>query len=665
MAELAIGQTLGQYLLVGELGRGGMAIVYKARQTSPDRFVALKVLSPELAVDPEFISRFRHEANIAAMVDHPNVVPIYAVGEDRGFFFIAMRLVPGDTLATIIRREGPLSLDRTRRILWSVADALDYAHHQGVIHRDLKPSNIMIEAGDRVTLTDFGIARARDETVVARTQGVIGTPHYMAPEQALGETIDYRADLYALGIIAYEMLTGKVPFQADTPLAVLHRQVYDATPSIRAERPDLPPELDAAISRMLAKKPEERFPSASAFVSAIDDGNHPTLPRSTISDSPTVRITPSSTAGDAHQADERHRLRALVFAIAVVALALVAAIPTIGPRLIAGGAPTAQPAQTPIGPSPAASVTARPTDARPDTPVPSTPSPLPSPTNAPSPAGSAGEVPSATPKPALPGGTIVFVSERSDDRNLYAVSPTGQDLRRLPSGEAHNPACSPTGETVAFESNRSGVTRIYLQRLSDSGAPEPVTSGSANDQLAAWNPSGRSIAFARAQPNNTAIFTIDLASHQERRLTSGEGGDWRMSYSPDGQRIAFTSTRSGNNEIWIMRADGTGALQLTSGPGDKRDPAWSPDGQWIAFRSDRDGHHWDLYRVSPTSGQIVRLTSDAADKGFPNWSPDSRWILFTSNRSGKAEVYVMPVEGGEWIPITSAPTIGGGATWCR
>jgi TolB protein len=257
------------------------------------------------------------------------------------------------------------------------------------------------------------------------------------------------------------------------------------------------------------------------------------------------------------------------------------------------------------------------------------------------------------------------VSDNPADSGLFTISPSGEGLRRVTGGEAHNPACSPSGEAVAFESNRAGVSRIYTERLSGSETPVPVTAGSGGDQLATWNPNGKAIAFARARTSSTAIFTIDLASHQEHQLSPGTGGDWRMSYSPDGTQIVFTSTRTGNNELWLMNADGTNARQLTHGAGDKRDPAWSPDGTWIVFRSDRDGHHWDIYKASSTDGHIVRLTSDSSDKGFPNWSPDSHWILFVVNRSNVGQVYVMPATGGDWTPITSSPTIGGGATWCR
>ncbi|HEX2172641.1 MAG TPA: serine/threonine-protein kinase, partial [Dehalococcoidia bacterium] len=187
-----IGQTLGRYEIVQELGRGGMATVYKALHPDLGRFVALKVLAPALSRDPAFVSRFKREATIAARLDHANIVPIYDIGESDESLYIAMRFVPGETLADLIAREGPLSLDRTGRILGQIAAALDFAHARGVVHRDLKPANILIEEDDRASLTDFGIAWVGDGTRLTQAGTLTGTPEYMAPEQAQGLPVNAR-----------------------------------------------------------------------------------------------------------------------------------------------------------------------------------------------------------------------------------------------------------------------------------------------------------------------------------------------------------------------------------------------------------------------------------------------------------------------------------------
>jgi serine/threonine protein kinase len=217
VTTLKEGDVLGPYELVAEIGRGGMAVVYQARQPSLQRFVALKVLSPTLAGDPVFVGRFRREATITAGLDHPHIVPIFDVGQADGVPYIAMRFIPGPSLAQVLRQDGFLSLERTRLILEQVASALDYAHARGVVHRDVKPGNILVESGDQISLVDFGIARAEDVTQVTRAGAVLGTLTYMAPEQIQGQRVDYRTDLYALGIIAYELLAGARPSPRPRP----------------------------------------------------------------------------------------------------------------------------------------------------------------------------------------------------------------------------------------------------------------------------------------------------------------------------------------------------------------------------------------------------------------------------------------------------------------
>ena len=232
-----VSRTLGAYQIVAELARGGMATVYRAVQPNLGRFVALKVLSAELSHDPDFVTRFQHEARVAARLEHANIVPIYDVGQADGIFYIAMRLVPGRSLADIISSDGPLPLDRVRHLLTQVASALDYAHRQGVIHRDVKPSNMLVEDNDHVSLADFGMARATDASRVTRFGVLVGTPRFMAPEQVQGLDVDYRADLYSLGVVAYLMLTGQAPFEADSVVSLLHKHVYEAPPSARSLRP--------------------------------------------------------------------------------------------------------------------------------------------------------------------------------------------------------------------------------------------------------------------------------------------------------------------------------------------------------------------------------------------------------------------------------------------
>jgi serine/threonine-protein kinase len=261
-----------QYRVDAEIGRGGMAVVYRATDVRLNRRVAIKLLPPELAFNPDVRERFLREAQTSAQLAHPHIVPIYTVDEREGMVFFVMALVDGESLAERLKREQHLPVADTRRILADVADALAYAHERGVVHRDVKPDNIMLERSTgRAVVTDFGIARAAAGDSRLTVTGVaVGTPAYMSPEQALGEReIDGRSDIYSLGVVAYQMLAGEPPFRAANTPAMLVKHLSEAPRQLDTLRRDAPPPLVHAIMRALAKKPEKRWPDAAAFRSAI------------------------------------------------------------------------------------------------------------------------------------------------------------------------------------------------------------------------------------------------------------------------------------------------------------------------------------------------------------------------------------------------------------
>jgi oligopeptide transport system substrate-binding protein len=266
-----IGQTLGQYQIVREIGRGGMAVVYEAHQFALNRRVAIKVLPPELTFDETFVQRFVQEARAAARLSHPNIVTIYDVGVHEGHYYIVMQMLDGEALSDLIQRAGRLSPERVLRILDQIASALDYAHGQGLVHRDVKPANIIVEPGDHATLTDFGIAKAGESTRLTRTGMLVGTPEYMSPEQASGQPVGPASDIYSLGIVVYQMLAGQAPFQGGSTPALLHRQVYELPRPVRSHAPDLPKGVDAVLAKALAKDPSQRFSPAAALAGALAD----------------------------------------------------------------------------------------------------------------------------------------------------------------------------------------------------------------------------------------------------------------------------------------------------------------------------------------------------------------------------------------------------------
>ena len=272
LTERVVAALGHQYEVESEVGRGGMSVVYRARDIRLNRTVAIKVLPPELAYDPAIRTRFTREAQTSAQLSHAHIVPIYDVGEREGIAYFVMTLVTGGNLAALLAREPRLPIEEVRRLLCEIADALSYAHLRGVIHRDIKPDNILLD-GDtgRAIVTDFGIARAIEAgTRLTITGNALGTPGYMSPEQAVGEReVDGRSDIYSLGVLAYQMVTGRLPFTGGNTMALLLKHVNERPQPIVEVRPDTPRGLREAIERALAKAPEDRWPTAGSMRQAL------------------------------------------------------------------------------------------------------------------------------------------------------------------------------------------------------------------------------------------------------------------------------------------------------------------------------------------------------------------------------------------------------------
>jgi len=269
--------TLGDYEILGELGRGGMATVYLAHEISLDRKVAIKVMSPAMVHGLGMVERFKREARTAANLSHPNIIPIYTVREVNGLLFCVIKLVQGTALDVIMKELGQLPVPMIQGILAQVGGALGYAHRHGVIHRDIKPGNILIDDEGWAVITDFGIAKVAESEVKMTSTGMaIGTPTYMSPEQATADAVTGASDQYSLGIVAYEMLTGKVPFTGTSMMAIMYSHFHDEPPSIRELRPDCPDQLCNAVMRMLRKDPKDRWPSMEDAIAAA--GSRPLAP---------------------------------------------------------------------------------------------------------------------------------------------------------------------------------------------------------------------------------------------------------------------------------------------------------------------------------------------------------------------------------------------------
>lgn len=321
-----IGKKLGnRYEILEHLGGGGMAVVYKARDTFLDRVVTVKVLRSEYASDEAFVARFRREAQAVARLSHPNIVNIHDVGTEGDVHYLVMEYVDGKNLKTIIRNEAPLPLYQAVAIIRQVCDALRHAHTNNIVHRDVKPHNILITSDGRVKLTDFGIARETSAATITYADTVMGSVHYISPEQARGEPAGPRSDIYSLGIVAYEMLTGKLPFEGDTPIGVAMKHVQEEPPPLREINPSIPVALSSAIARALEKNPENRYQSpeemARALEAAINGEGEETVILSRDDDMVTRVMKP---VGKNHKNKLKQRQRYLWVGIPLVFVVLLA-----------------------------------------------------------------------------------------------------------------------------------------------------------------------------------------------------------------------------------------------------------------------------------------------------------------------------------------------------
>jgi serine/threonine-protein kinase len=318
-------RTLGPYHLLEQVGRGGMATVFKAFHPEQERYVAIKVMSPAMAGEGQFSKRFRREAEVVMRLKHPHIVPVESFGEQDGFVYLVMPLLKVGSLADRLGK-GALTPSEGARIMAQISDALQFAHDQGVVHRDVKPSNILMDETGNALLSDFGLAQIHDASVSLTGSALLGTPAYMSPEQARGETVDARSDQYSLGVILYQLSTGRLPFEADTPMAVLMKHINEPLPPARMKSPNVPPAVERVILKATAKLPQERFASVGelnqAFQAALAHAQDPFS-----NPEPKIQVPPSSVSIQASHAEltrPKRRGRRLAAALALLLLLLLA-----------------------------------------------------------------------------------------------------------------------------------------------------------------------------------------------------------------------------------------------------------------------------------------------------------------------------------------------------
>ena len=695
----------GRYAIEREVGQGGMATVYLARDVRHDRRVALKVLRPELAASlgPE---RFLREIKLAAQLQHPHILPLHDSGEAAGFLYYVMPYVEGESLRARLARRGELPIHDTVKILIEVTDALAYAHGQGVVHRDIKPDNVLL-SGRHALVSDFGVAKAVSEATGRQqltTAGVaLGTPTYMAPEQATADPgVDHRADLYAVGVMGYELIAGRPPFTGRTGQEVLAAHITQQPPPLCAQRPACPPGLEAVILCCLEKRPADRWQSADDLLSQLE-------PLAT----PSGSTTPNATRPMAALSGAPRRFAPWKWVAGIAALVTLAAAPAL---IFSRGTPQLQlgrrapltlepgleldPALSPdgkfiaytAGPLGRTRLYVRQVEGA--TPVGVTPAD-----------GGFARAPRWSPDggrllfhsarglevvPALggPAKLLLAVSRGSwvdgtwspEGRSIaYAlgdsvyVRPAGggaaRGLARIP--EAHSCAWSHDGRWLACVSgNRRFVGSEDFGNIAVSsvwvvpaggGTPVRVTAHEALNTSPVWLPGRRALLYVSDRDGGRDLYQVALGRDGRptgvpARLTTGLDAA-QVTVSSDGRRLAYAAFTHASN-VWSLPIPSAGtapvsrAETVTRGSQVIENFDVSPDGRWLAFDSDRGGVH-QIYRMPLRGGEAEQLTSGAEPAFVPHFSPDGRELAFHAFKDGTRQIFVIPAEGGPSSQVTS------------
>jgi Tol biopolymer transport system component len=648
-----IGRQLSHFLIVEQIGAGGMGVVFKAVDLRLQRSVALKVLPPDFGVDLERKQRFFREAQAASALNHPGIVTVYEVDSADGVDFIAMEYVEGRSLDQILVPPGlplPKALDYAIRI----ADALARAHAAGIVHRDLKPRNLIVTAEDQVKILDFGIAKRLDPVptrgdAILPTQDiapetregvVMGTPHYMSPEQAQGRRVDARSDIFSFGAVVYEMLTGRPPFQGGSVAELMSAILRDQPPRVTTLRGELPAELERIVGKALEKDLEYRYqqmPEVLADLKRLrrDSG---------------ASLTVSAPA----TAPRRTAARVAAVVVAVLAVSAAAALwvvrsrrpqPPTGFRLVSTfpgshGAPSFAPdgkmfAYVDAGGG-APQVWVKYLDSGDPVQV------------------TSGDVPASRPRWSPKGDQIVF--ERRN-QGLWSVSPLGGSPRQVLE-DASCPDFFPDGERIVYDRG----PELWTARV-DGSDPRRVEGVAVNyfsfysKRCAAVSPDGRWLAFYQPDRGPFGDFWIvPAAGGQPRRLTSdgAEGGG--VAWAPDGQSLVVSSARRGSRTLWRLALDGGEPKALTTGAGEDREPDFAPGGRRLLYSNTRSSQA--LVLLDTRTGRQRDVLERRAHMNGQNFSPDGSRIAFFMMTDRLEQVFTVAADGKDLRQVTQGERQG-------
>ena len=729
-----VAAALPAYEIGAELGRGSWGVVVSGRHRQLGRDVAIKQLPRALSADPSVRERFLAEARLLAGLTHPHIVPVYDYVEHEDLCLLVMEQLTGGTVEDR-RRRGRLDVATACGIVIAACAGLQRAHQQGVLHRDIKPENLLFSDEGVLKVADFGIAKvlAGEASMATRTGEVLGTPAYMAPEQALGRPIGPQADIYAAGSMLYELLAGRLPFaEGGGPLEMLYRHVHEDPVPLAQVAPTVPRKVADAVMVALARDPDDRHDSAEDFAVALgeaattswgpgwleatgmpllaagriltstvqaapapdgrtgaqqrpaaetiidqgpradddtgsaDDGAaaaaagrapaQPTIQESAPSTAHGGEPAPTDAGGEEPAAAASRARRRLVLVGSLALVLTVAGAAVLA--LTAGDAPEDPAATTEAEAEPeaAAPEPAAPDDAEADD--------------------IEADEDEESAVAADPEGTILFVSDRDGENDIFAIEPDGSDERNLtasPDTDDRQANWSRDRDRVVFSSDRPGRFAVHTMNP-DGSDVQQVTSGAGRDHDPVFSPDGERIAFSSQREQTRSIYVINVDGTGLVRLTGDEGADMRPTWSPDGARLAFHRVHDDDRiDLFVMQADPDAEpVPVTDRSGRDFHPSWSPAEPLLVFASDRDGAAEDVFVVDTTGvvdgeepGTPRNLTDHPdSDDWDPNWSPDGQWVAFESNRTGgTSDIYVMRGDGSDVRAVTETPATNADPGW--
>ncbi len=725
--ELLTGSTFaGRYQIIEELGKGGMGRVYKVNDTDIKEKIALKLLKPEIASDEKTIERFRNEIKLARKIAHKNVGRMFDLGKAEGTYFITMEYVPGQDLKGLIRQTGKLTIETTLSIAKQICEGLEEAHMLGVVHRDLKPSNIMIDKEGNVRIMDFGIARSLKAKGITGSGVMIGTPEYMSPEQAEAKDTDHRSDIYSLGIVIYEMLTGQLPFEGDTPLSIAMKHKSEDLTAPKVLNSQIPDDLNDLVLKCLAKAKTDRYQA----VEDIDGDITEIINKIPLTKKVVPKKKPLTSKEISVKFDMKKAFLSVFIVIALIAIAAYI--------LFRPGA-----AQIDIKPGAMRQISHDPgleldPDISPDGKMVAFVT---------GPVGQthlvirqvAGGRPIAItkdfsggqrwPRWSPDGNQLAFYSEGS----IYVVPALGGVPRRIidntMGSSAYSPTWSSDGKKLAFVQN--DAINIFDM---ETGESEKIIDVKEAHCLS-WSPGGSKIAYVSGNVNfvfgnvdvpearmaiigniaPSSIQILSLANRSTNQVTGYESMNMSPVWTPDGKHLLFISDRGGARDIYAVPLTSSGLpktnpIRLTTGLDahtisisqdghklvysvfDLSSNIWSlgipekgtrsvsqadqitkgnqiiemaqisPDGQWLAFDSDMSGNQ-DIYKIPVAGGEAIQLTTHPSGDFSAGWSPDGEKIVFHSFRTGNRDVFVMSKDGGSVEQVTDDPSHEMGASY--